>query len=471
LEEGVSILKSAKTGITLPRGEKPEQAHPGGLNAYSLAGLGIGGVVGAGFFLGSGLAVREAGPAVSLSFLLGGLIMMQVLGAMTSINVNRLERGSFRVYVEQFVGSYAGFLIGWAIFISSILGIGSEAIAMGVFVHLWMPHIALPILATTFTVIIILLNMMNMKNFGRIESGMAAVKAFAILAFIVLGGYVFLTKIGFTNNGPFSSTHAFLPMGFSGLFQSMLVVVFSFSGISAVAMAASEVSNPKVEIPKATRYMSFGAISLYVLSMLVLVMISRWNTVSTKKSPFVHAFDVIGMHWAATGLNVIILLAAFSVMAASYFSSIQLIVSLSVAKKGPRFFLQHSRRGFYRNAWLAVAIGALIVVGMSFLLPSSLYSYLVSASSYFTFLNWTLNIVTYLIWLKKRGENETYQSKLIWGRPGAYGTILAIMVLFVTSLRVHDFRMGFYAALGFVIIITIAYGIWSRRHQHHAQSS
>lgn len=203
--------------------------------------------------------------------------------------------------------------------------------------------------------------------------------------------------------------------------------------------------------------------------MLVLVMITSWNTISTKKSPFVHAFDVIGMHWAATGLNVIILFAAFSVMAASYFSSIQLIVSLSVAKKGPRFFLQHSKRGFYRNAWLAVAIGALFVVGMSFLLPSALYSYLVSASSYFTFLNWTLNIVTFLIWLKKSGKNETYQSKLIWGRPGAYGTILAILLLFITSLRVHDFRMGFFAAFGFVVIITIAYGIWTRRQQHSTQ--
>lgn len=458
-----------KNGINLPRGEKPDEAGRSGLNAVSLAGLGIGGVIGAGFFLGSGLAVREAGPSVSIAFLIGGVMMMQVLGAMTSINVNRLERGSFRVYVEQFLGSYAGFLVGWAVFISSILGIGSEAIAMGVFVHFWMPHIALPILATTFTGIIILLNLMDMKQFGRIESGMAAVKALAILLFIFLGGYAFLTQVGFTPSSPFSSGHAFFPTGFSGLLQSMLVVVFSFSGISAVAMAATEVSNPRVEIPRATRYLSFGSISLYVLAMLVLVMITPWNSVSTKKSPFVHAFDVIGMDWAAEGLNVIILLAAFSVMAASYFASIQLIVSLSVAKKGPRLFLQHSSRGFYRNAWMAVGLGVLIVVGLSFLLPSNLYSYLVSASSYFTFLNWTLNLITFLLWRKNREEKETFESRLIWGRLGAYGTILSILILFVISLRVHDFRLGFYAFLGFVIVISISYFFWSRRNLHRIQ--
>lgn len=462
MEEGVFILRSVKTGIELPHGEKPE-AHHGGLNAFSLAGLGIGGVIGAGFFLGSGLAVREAGPSVSLAFLLGGLIMMQVLGAMTSINVNRLERGSFRVYVEEFLGSYAGFLLGWSVFISSILGIGSEAIAMGVFVHLWFPHIALPILATSFTVIIILMNIMNMENFGRVESGMSAIKILAILAFIILGGYAILSKIGLPNASPFSSIKTFFPKGYSGFFQSMLVVIFSYSGISAVAMAGTEVSNPRVEVPRATRYMSYGTISLYVLSMFVLVMVTAWNSFPAKKSPFVHAFEVIGMDWAALGLNVVILLAAFSVMAASYFASIQLIVSLSVAKMGPRFFLQHSRRGFYRNAWLAVAVGVLIVMGMSFLLPSSLYNYLISASSYFTFLNWTLNIVTYLIWRKKRREDETFDSRLVWGSPGAYGTILVILLFFVISLRVHDFRMGFFAAATFIIIISVAYVFWNRR--------
>ena len=309
---------------------------------------------------------------------------------------------------------------------------------------------------------------MNMQNFGKIESVMAAFKALAILAFILIGAYWLLKNSGISRPNPFTSIHGFFPNGSTGLLQSMLVVIFSYSGISAVAMAATAVSKPQVEVPRAARYMAFGSIGLYTLSMLILVTITSWNTVSVKKAPFVHAFDVIGMDWAAAGLNIVVLLAAFSVMAASYYASIQLIVSLSTAKKGPRLFLQHSRNGFYRNAWLAVGGGSLAVVGMSFLLPSSLYNYLVSASSYFTFLNWTLNLVTYLIWLKKRRKEETYNSKLIWGRPGAYSTILAILILFAVSLQVHDFRMGFYAAASFVTVITIAYLFWARQNLQEA---
>ncbi|MGZ4106728.1 MAG: amino acid permease [Tumebacillaceae bacterium] len=465
------MLKSSKTGIKLPHTKHDAEAHRPGLNAMSLAGLGIGGVIGAGFFLGSGLAVREAGPAVALAFLIGGLVMMQVLGAMTSINVNRLQPGSFRVYAEQFLGSYAGFLMGWAVFVSSILGIGSEAIAMGLFVRYWLPHVPLSVLSIAFTLVVIGLNAMNMQNFGRIESGMSALKALAIVAFLLLGGYALFAHGLFASPSPISSAHAFFPNGVSGVMQSMLIVIFSFSGISAVAMAASEVKNPRVEIPRAANYMSFGVIALYVLAMLVLVSITSWQTVNTDRSPFVDAFHTIGLNWAATGLNAIILLAAFSVMAASYFASTQMIVSLGVAQKAPHQLLRHSGRGFYRNAWLAVGVGVLVVVGLSFLLPSTLYNYLVSASSYFTFMNWTLNLLTYLIWRRKRRANETYLSPLIWGRPGAYVTILAILVLMVMSLRVHDFRMGFYAALGVVVFISIVYRFWAHRHPSHEKHS
>jgi proline-specific permease ProY len=90
------------------------------LNAYSLAGLGIGGIVGSGFFLGSAISIRQAGPSVILAFLLSGFIISQVLGAMTSISINRPVTGSFKVYAEQFMGKFTGFLLGWTVYVSNI---------------------------------------------------------------------------------------------------------------------------------------------------------------------------------------------------------------------------------------------------------------------------------------------------------------------------------------------------------------
>lgn len=431
-------------------------------NAYSLAGVGIGGVIGAGFFLGSGLAVRQAGPSVALSFLLGGLIMMQVLGAMTSINVNRLAHGSFRVYAEQMMGHYVGFLTGWVVFVSGILGMGSEALAMGVFVRYWLPHIPLPLLAIAFTLVVVVLNAFGNQNFARIELSMAAVKTLALIGFILIGGYALLTRGTNVSPMPFSGVHAFLPNGTAGVLQSMLIVIFAFSGIGAVAMASAEVGNPRRNIPRASVYMTAGIIVLYVLSMLVLVSLTPWNSVYTDKSPFVQAFDQVGSPWASSGLNIVILMAAFSVMAATYYTSIQMLVSLAEANEAPAFLKRSAANGIYRNAWLAVGAAAVGIVALSFIVPGKFFNYLVAASSYITFLNWSVNLLTYLIWRNRRDASETYESPLIWGRAGAFVTLAAIGWLFVMSLRVADFRMGFYAAAAIVAIVSLSYAAYSR---------
>jgi L-asparagine transporter-like permease len=133
--ERVSIVKGSNVENT-NIGNKSKKA----LSAYGLAGIGIGGMIGSGFFLGSGIAIKQAGPSVILAFLFGGIIMSQVLGAMTSISINRPVIGSFRVYTEQFLGKFIGYSLGWIIYVSGILGIASEAIAAGVFLKYWMPR-------------------------------------------------------------------------------------------------------------------------------------------------------------------------------------------------------------------------------------------------------------------------------------------------------------------------------------------
>lgn len=105
-----------------------------------------------------------------------------------------------------------------------------------------------------------------------------------------------------------------------------------------------------------------------------------------------------------------------------------------------------------------------MLVTLSFLLSQKLFNYLVSASSYFTFINWITNLFTYLIWLKKRNKDEVYESPLVLGRFGAYVTILSIIFMFIMSLGVPDFRMVFYSSLIIIILITFSYVILNKAH-------
>lgn len=428
-----------------------------------LIGIGIGGIIGAGYFLGCGLGVHEAGPSIVLAFLLGGIIMMQVLGAMTSINVNRLAHGSFRVYTEQFLGSYSGFLLGWVVFINGIFSMSSEALAMAVFIKYWFSSIPLPLAAVAFTLLVILINAFNLRNLGRMEAIMAALKILILVIFIVIGGYALLGKTSLTNFTMQLNIKSIFPNGLAGFIQAMLIVIFSYSGISAVVMASTEVENPRISIHKATIYISIGVTVLYFLSMLVLVSILSWTKISTDQSPFVQAFQALGFSWASTAVNIVILIAAFSVMVATYYSCIQMVTSLSESNKAPNLFVKANNKGLYRNSWLLVGILSLLLVSASFFVSQKLFNYLISACSYFTFLNWILNLVTYLFWMKKRHEDEKYNSPLIFGRLGAYVTLIVILFMLVVSLGVKDFRTGFYAAAIITMLISVIYIFIKRR--------
>ena len=428
-----------------------------GLNAYSLAGIGVGGVIGGGFFLGSSLAISEAGPSVVLAFILGGIIMSQVLGAMTSISINRPVQGSFRVYTEQLLGRPMGFFLGWTYFLSSILVLGSEALASGVFLSYWFSNISPMLLGLIVLVIVIQINKLNIRFFGYIETIMAILKISMLIIFIIAGFWFIINNLTTTNLNNFSNYFTLFPNNINGFFQSMLIIIFTYAGIGTVAMATSEVKNPRKQIPLATILMTLGIISLYVISMFIIISTVKWSLINTTMSPFVQTFNYMNYKWGGSLINITILIATVSVMIGAYYSCSQMLISLSNAGEANKIFSVKNKKGFYFNSWLATALGVLLIIFISFAIGMRFFNYLISAASYFTFFNWIANLLTYLVWTKKRGKEEKYNSPLIKGQMGAIATIFIILFLAAFSLMVEDFRIGFYIALGISLVIYTFY--------------
>lgn len=427
------------------------------LNAYSLTGIGIGSLIGAGFFLGSSLAFNQAGPSVILAFLLGGLIMSQVLGAMTSISINRTSHRTFRYFSEEMLGSYIGLLLGWIVFFSGILTICSEALASGIFLKYWFPHISGTFFAFIILLIVIGINALGIQNLSLIETGMALIKILVLIAFIVLG-LVFIFNNGITAvPNPFTNSHDFFPNGIQGMLRSMLIVIFTYSGVSAIAMAASEVRDPKKEIPKASVMITIGINFLYLSSISIIVMLINCNSVNSSESPFVSSLSKIGIGAASAIMNAVILISTLSVMLASFYSSTRMLVSISKKYKLFAPFTKETPNHFFRNAWALVSILTLLIIGISLLMSSSFFNYLISSSSYFTFFNWSVNLLTFLVWRKRNRNELKTHSPLIYGNAGVYITLAVIVLLFVLSLSVKDFRIGFYISLIITAVISILY--------------
>ncbi|MGC8487947.1 MAG: amino acid permease [Clostridia bacterium] len=435
---------------------------PGGtLGVPGLTLIGVGGIIGAGFFLGSGLPIRTAGPAVLLAFLLGAVVNAQVIGALSSLAVDHPEPGAFMTYAKQYIGPYAGFLEGWTYYIASILTIASESVAMSIFSHLWIPFVPLWVLTVIYAAIVLAINALGVKNFGRAESLMSVMKIAALAGFIVFLAYLLLfpahdaALAGRHLAAPWSGR--LFPTGASGLFQSMLIVIFAYAGVGVFSTAASEMRHPR-DVSKAAWMTVVVLTVLYLASIGLLLWVIPWRQMGLSTSPFVVALQRAGLPAFADVFNLVILIASFSVMAGAVFAANRILWGLGEARQGPQFVLAATRRGVPTGA-LAVTtggVGATILV--SYLLPANVYAFLISAASFLTFLNWFLILWAFLSWRRRRAGHSVHISSLAFGQPISSLAMMAF-ILFLSGYALVQpaQRLGFYAFGVLCVLVSIGY--------------
>jgi L-asparagine transporter-like permease len=430
------------------------------MSLTELVFIGVGGIIGAGFFLGCGLPIRTAGPAVLISFLVGALITAQVLGALTSVAASYPIEGSFKVYADMFLGKFAGYLQGWTYYITSILTISSESVAMGIFTQVWFPHFPTGLSSSGYALIILGINLFGMKSFGRIESIMTVVKLGALVGFLVFAAYLLFGHGANTPHLPLRvhGKSGFFPTGFSGVMSSMLIVIFAYAGIGVFGTAAVELRR-KEQITAGGAWTLAILTTLYVLTIGAILLIEPWWGLNTSTSPFVAAFQHAHFGWLAQAVNAVILIASFGVMAGAVFSASQILYSLGKAREAPRLVMYETKRGVRMGALGLTTIGIAIALTISYLLPANVYNFLISASSFFSFFNWLMILWTFLKWKKKmQVEKKPIQiSRLSFGQPvSVVLTMVVILVLAGYALLQRDQRFGFYSFIVILLIVAVS---------------
>ncbi|RIV21826.1 amino acid permease [Alicyclobacillaceae bacterium I2511] len=450
-----------------------------GFSLQELILIGVGGIIGAGFFLGSGLPIQTAGPAVLISFVIGGLLTAQVTGALTTLAIQHPVEGSFKVFAELYLGKFAGYMQGWVYYIASVLTIASEAVAMGVFTRVWLPTLPLWVPTLTYSILILAINAFGVKSFGAIESLMSLVKIAALTGFILFVA-LFLLSGGSPVSTPGLTTHTttmasaplhgFFPHGFSGVLQAMLVVVFAYAGIGVFATAAAEVDRPRT-IQQGALWTLIILSLLYLLSIGSLLLIQPWYTVSTTVSPFVLALQHQRWPLLAQALNAVILVASFSVMAGSVFSANQILTNLAQSGEAPHRIAHVSRQGLSYGALAFTAIGIGVVVLASFLLPGRIYDLLISATGFLSFFYWFGILWTFLRWRNTAEGRQTKASILAFAAP--YGSILTMGVLLAVTgyaLIQPQQRTAFYGFVVLVFLLAASY-LWVKKNASPATNS
>lgn len=401
-ETAAELVTGVNPGV---RERRPsDQAPTRGIGTFSIIMIGLGGVIGSGIFVASGIPVHIAGPAAIISYLIGALVVIPVMLYTGEMEAARPSAGAFSYYAQRYLNPLAGFVTGWMYWSKGVLAMATEVTAAALLVHWWLPAWPLWIFSLFFSLLISSVNLMDIRKFSRIEDWLASIKVISLIMFILFGLTVLtglwpgLTAMGTKN---YVAYGGFFPHGLKGIYASLLLVIFAYSGNSVVAMTAAQANDPARTIPRAVLGTGTTIAILYTGAILVLAGLLPWSSIPTTSSPFVTVLDRIQISFAGNLLNAIILTAVLSSMNTSMFGVTNMLRSLAERSEAPQFFLKTNRQGVPVRALAASAVFLSLAVILAYLLPQRVFLYVASASGFISLFNWTVTTLTYISFRKK----------------------------------------------------------------------
>jgi AAT family amino acid transporter len=265
--------------------------------------MGMGAAIGAGFFLSSGSAIHEAGPGLLLAYLLAGTVMYLIMRALGELALAYPSAGSFTTYATKFLGSLAGFIMGWSYWLGSLLVGIAEITAIGILLRPWFPEMPQWVPALGAVVLLYTINIQTVRSFGEAEYWMAMIKVGTLFGVLLCGVAIWLFRIGGVDRQASIANlwayGGFFPNGVSGVLAALPAVVFAFGGGEVIGLAAAETERPEHTLPKAIRGIIYRIIFIYVGSLAIFMILCPWNRFEPTKSPFVFVLQHAGLSAAA----------------------------------------------------------------------------------------------------------------------------------------------------------------------------
>ncbi len=424
------------------RDEKPvhsEDPHLArSLSNRHLQLIAIGGAIGTGLFMGSGKTISLAGPSILLVYAIIGFMLFFVMRALGEVLLSNLEYRSFADFAGDYLGPWAQFFTGWTYWLCWIVTGIADVVAVAGYVSFWYPELALWIPALGLIVVLLVLNLPSVRNFGEIEFWFALIKIVAIIALIIAG--VFMLSTGFTlpNGTQASVTHlwaygGFFPNGFYGFVAGFQIAVFAFVGIELVGTAAAETKDPKVNLPRAVNSIPIRIVVFYVGALFVIITVIPWNQVDPGSSPFVAMFALSGLGIAAHLVNFVVLTSATSSANSGIYSTSRMVFGLATFNFAPKAFQKLNSRQVPVNALMFSCIFLLAGVVLLYAGQSIIeaFTMVTTVSALLFIFVWSIILASYLQYRRKRPDlHEQSNFKM----PGGRAAVVMVFAFFAFVL-------------------------------------
>lgn len=366
------------------------------LKARHLTMISLGGAIGTGLFLGSGPAIHSAGPG-------GALVAYTVIGIMVYFIMTSLGElasfmpvsGAFSTYASRFIDPALGFALGWNYWFTWAMTLAAELSAATMVMKFWFPDSSSFLWSSLFLVLIFLLNYVSVKGYGEGEYWFSLIKVATIIIFIVVGilmifGIMNGEAIGFKN---FTVGDAPFAGGFLATLGIFIAAGFSFQGTEIVGVAAGESEDPAKNVPRAVRSIFWRIFLFYILAILVIGLIVPYTNGSLQGhtimvSPFTMVFEKVGLAFAASVMNAIILTAVLSAGNSSLYVTSRMLYSMAKEGLAPRIFGKLNKRGVPIWGLVVTSLVGMLAFFASIFGDGVIYIWLMNAVGVTGFIFW-----------------------------------------------------------------------------------
>lgn len=440
--------------------------------------IALGGVIGSGYFLGTGAVIHQVGPSVFLAYILGGLIIYLTMLCMGELAVAIPIAGSFINYTAEFISPSLACGVGWSYWISWVAYIPAECVAGGIIME-YFTGVNGYVWAICFGLLITYINMSKVGTFGEIEFWLALIKIVALFGFIGLSLLIFFGMIhgshpaGIIGGKFIFGQGGLFPNGKMVLLTAMVLLLVNYQGSEIIGLAAGESIDPARMIPNAIRNVTFRILFIYIIPVFCLVLIFPWQNANLANSVFSDALNFYGLKWAGAVTSFVTLTATLSCSNSGVYGIIRSLNALARNGMAPRVLAKLNRRAVPQNAGIVtlITIWIMLIAGY-FMGQSTLYIALLLVSGFTGATAWIS-----LCWAQINFRRQLYKAgyttaDLRYTTPGSpYTGIVAIilMVICLVFLLFNDdpaYKIAF--VIGFVtftvpIAIYILFGLDKKR--------
>ncbi len=443
-------------------GEVEQQGLHRDLKERHIRLIGLGTCIGVGLFLGSSAAIKLAGPAVMLAYLIAGLFIYVVMRALGEMCVHNPVAGSFSRYAHDYLGPMAGFVSGWNYWFLWIVTCLAEITAVAIYMGVWFPDVSPWIWAMSSLFVMIAINLLSVKVFGEFEFWFSLIKVVTIISLIVIGFGMIVFGIG--NSGvPLGISNlwehgGFMPHGIFGVMMAFQMVTFAYGGIEIIGLTAGEAKNPEKTIPQAIRSVPWRILLFYVGAIFVILSIYPWNA-EGQGSPFVSTFEALGIKSAAGIINFVVITAALSSCNGGIYSTGRMLMNLTDQKQAPKFFGKTTLQGVPRRALLLTMVMLFLGVLLNYLAPAKVFIWLTAIAATGNITTWILILLAQIKFRRSltKAESDACGFKMPGWPFTSYAALAFMFFVLGVMAYVEDTRFAVMAGIGWLVYLAIVY--------------